>query len=229
MKNSLILFSLALLMVAQPRYARAQGESVAIVTGATFAGRKPAESDTLALLNQFVGPRGLPSVLPYQLGVGVMGGPFYLFTRADTTGLFWKQYWATYSKSDPRGYGHYQPYPNGAFFLWKDAWLILRHDNDSLVLLGKRSQGAPGSGGPISPVEIPISSTLGQTEQDILPTLFAICPLLGNPRWNGSAAIGRIYFYRGGEKVGSTAPIGVSLNGTFIGYLLAGKSYFYID
>jgi hypothetical protein len=231
MKNSWVLFSLIVFMVAQPQYAGAQGESVVIVTGATFAGRKPAVDDTMAVLNQIVGPRDLPAALTYQWGRGIVGGAgiFYQFTRADAKGLFWNRYWATISKSDPSGHGHFQPYPNGAFFLWEDAWLILRHDNDSLVLFGKRSQETQGSDVPVSAVGIPISSTQGQTEQDILPALFAICPHLGNPRWNGGSAIGRIYFYRGGERVGSAAPIGVSLNGMFIGYLLAGKSYFYID
>lgn len=243
LKVSLILLSWIMLMVAQPgRSISRQHGSMVIVTRA-LAGRNANVENLLAALKMSgdLGPGLLPSeifvapntpgLLPSPLlrlfrhgrgskvvGTHEVAGPFFLFRRADTAGIFWDQYHAWVSPSDPRGYGHYVRDPKGVSFLWKKAWLILRGDNDSLIIYGKNG-----------PVEVQISSAPGRGEQDILPALFKLCPKLANPPWNGSAGAGRIYFYRGKEKVGSAAPIGVSLNGMFIGYLTGGNSYFYTD
>ncbi|HLG95866.1 MAG TPA: DUF2846 domain-containing protein [Bryobacteraceae bacterium] len=219
MKNFLIvLASILFIGVQSGRCVSGKHVSMVIVTRLS-AGRNANVEKGLVALNQYIlGPRHLPAVLTVPLGTDAKTlGPFFVFKRADTIGVFWDQYGAAVSRSDPPGHGHYV-FENSGYLLWKDASLIVRRNNDSLLIYGAKNS-----------IAVRISSTPGDREQDILPTLFKLCPLLQNHAWNGSAGAGRIYFYRGRETVGSTAPIGVSLNGIMIGYFLGGNSYFYID
>lgn len=216
-----------MLMVAQPgRSWSSRHGSIVIVTRA-LAGRNINVAKALAMLNQVTGPRHLPYV-PREMFPQALFVPYLRFNHADLTGLFWDRYdLETPGLPVPGAPVHFVRRP-GVFFRWKDAWLIVRLNNGSLLVYG-RNNATLSKGGSISPLEIPIASAPGREEQDILPTVFKLCPNVQNPHWNGSAGAGRIYFYRGREFVGSAAPIGVSANGMVIGYLPGGNSYFYID